>query len=72
MEDSQMVSSARQIAVAIETLGEKHHLDRDDRVALATMALTEFLAQHLGPLGCIARLRTVADSLEGEIGRTFS
>ena len=64
MTDADMIESSRSIVRAIETIADRHHLDGNDRVALAAMALSELLGQWLGPVGAVERLRDVADTLE--------
>lgn len=66
MTDAEMIESSRSIVLAIEAVADRHHLDGNDRVSLAAMALSELLAQWLGPVGAIERLRDVADTLESQ------
>lgn len=64
MTDQDLIDSSRELVAALEMLCEQKGVTGHDRVAFASMALPEFLAQHLGPVGAIEHLRTLADHLE--------
>ena len=67
MTEDQMIASSRAIVVAIEHAADVRGLETGDRVALAGMALSEWVAQHCGPVGAVEYLRDLADTIEGEL-----
>lgn len=67
MTDQEMTEAARSICVVFDMIAAARGLGGGDRVALASMALSEWMAQHLGPVGAVSHLRDVADRLESEL-----
>lgn len=64
MTDQEIISTSRQLVIAIETVATRHKMDEKDTMALACMAVSEMLAARLGQVGAIEHLRDVADTLE--------
>ena len=64
MTDQDMIDSSRALVVALMQISDSKGFGVEDRVAFACMALPEFIAQQIGPVAMIERLRNVADVME--------
>ncbi len=62
-----MIETSRQLALAVLAIGERKGMSRADVAELAQMALGEVLAQHLGLVGAVERLRDLADVIERDL-----
>ncbi|MBX7459259.1 hypothetical protein K3152_13480 [Qipengyuania sp. 1NDH17] len=65
--DEQFTIAARAIATAFLDRFAHMHLSRDEVANISGAALSEILAQQLGPFGAVERLRDLADTLEQQV-----
>lgn len=65
--DETIVSASRAMATEFLATVAKSGLSPNDTANLAGGALTEVLAQQLGPFGAVERLRDLADTFEREL-----
>lgn len=67
MTDREFVATSRAMALGILAACHRSALSPDDATAVAGAALTESLAQMLGPVGAVERLRDLADTIERQL-----
>lgn len=67
MTDLEMIEASRQFVLALQAICDRSNLSPDDRVALASMALPEFIAQQVGGFAAVDQLRNVADLMERQV-----
>lgn len=65
--DEQFAIAARSIATAFIDRFAKMGMSPDEVANLCGAALTEIIAQQLGPFGAIERLRIMADTFEAQL-----
>lgn len=65
MTDTAFLQSARAIVQYLDHAADQRALSPDDRCALASIAIVEFLSRHKrSPVAAVEYLRTVADLME--------
>lgn len=62
-----MIETSRQLALAVLAIGQRKGMSGADLAELAAMAMGEVLAQHLGMVGTVERLRDLADVIERDL-----
>jgi hypothetical protein len=67
MTEQQFIDSSRQLALAVLKVCERHEINGATGAKLACAALGEAVAQMIGPVQAIERIRDVADLLEADI-----
>lgn len=65
--DEQFIQAARAIATTFLDRFAHLGLSSDEVANLSGAALSEVLAQQLGPFGAVERLRDLADTLEKQV-----
>lgn len=67
MNDSEFVATARSFTIGFLAACQHRGMTPDDVTAVAGAALGEVLAQTIGPVGAVERLRTLADTFERQL-----
>lgn len=62
--EKQLNDASRLLALILSEKCTRQGIPRDEVVGVVSAAVVELLAQHLGPIGTVERLRDLADVLE--------
>lgn len=67
MNIERVTESSREFVVALNIVSKRHKFKPDECVEMASMALSDFLTERLGPLGAAEKLRAQAEAVQQQI-----